>query len=67
MFQTKIVEKIKRNVFYLITFFLEYRDVYEIMWKNTVQLVRLQMTIWRMRIACWLTKATGKLTIRNIY
>jgi hypothetical protein len=28
------------------------------MWKNTVQRGRPQMTIWRMRIACWLPKAT---------
>ena len=29
------------------------------MWKSIVELVRLQMTIWRMRIACWVTKATN--------
>jgi hypothetical protein len=28
------------------------------MWKNIVQLDRPQMTIWRMRIACWITKVT---------
>jgi len=32
---------------------------YEIMWKNVVQPDRPQMTIWRMRIACWITKATN--------
>ena len=32
--------------------------VYVIMWKNTVQWARPQMTIWRMRIACWIPKAT---------
>jgi hypothetical protein len=31
----------------------ETRAVYETMWKNTVQPGRPQMTIWRMRIACW--------------
>jgi len=36
----------------------ENRAVYEIMWKNIVQPDRLQMTIWRMRIACWIPKAT---------
>jgi hypothetical protein len=66
MFQTKIVEKIKTLIFYSITF-LEYRDFYEIMWKNIVEPARAQMTIWRMRIACWITKATGKLTIYNTY
>jgi len=28
------------------------------MWKNLVESVRPQMTIWHMRIACWITKAT---------
>jgi hypothetical protein len=30
---------------------------YEIMLKNIVEPGRLQMTIWRMRIACWIPKA----------
>jgi len=30
---------------------------YEIMWKNIVEPDRLQMTIWRTRIACWIPKA----------
>jgi len=34
------------------------RTVYETMWKNIVDPGRQQMTIWRMRIACWITKAT---------
>ena len=38
---------------------LENRAVYEIMWKNTVQPYRPQMTIWRMRIACCIPKATN--------
>jgi len=29
------------------------------MWKNTVEPDRPQMTIWRMRIACWIPKATN--------
>jgi hypothetical protein len=29
------------------------------MWKNIVEWGRPQMTIWRMRIACWLPKATN--------
>jgi hypothetical protein len=35
-------------------FFSENRAVYEIM----VEPDRLQMTIWRTHIACWITKAT---------
>jgi len=29
------------------------------MWQNIVQPDRPQMTIWRMRIACWIPKATN--------
>jgi len=39
--------------------FFENRVVYEIMWKNTIERVRPQMTIWRMPITCWLSKATN--------
>jgi len=39
-------------------FFFENRAVYEIMRKNIVQRDGPQMTIWRMRIACWISKAT---------
>ena len=40
-------------------FFSENRAVCEKIWKNIVERGRLQMTIWRMRIACWTTKATN--------
>jgi len=30
------------------------------MWKNIVQPDRPQMTIWRMRIACWIPRVTNK-------
>jgi hypothetical protein len=42
-----------------ITFFFENHAVYEIMWKNIVERGRPQTTIWRMRTACWITKATN--------
>jgi hypothetical protein len=32
------------------------------MWKNIVQPDRPQMTIWRMRIACWMPEATNTLS-----
>ena len=57
MFQTKVVEKIKTHIMCPLTFF-ENRAVYEIMWKNIVEWGRPQLTIWRMRIACWIPKAT---------
>ena len=40
-------------------FLFENQAVYKIMWKNVVERGRLQMTIWRMRIANWITKATN--------
>jgi len=41
-----------------ITFSLN-RAVYEIMWKSIREREGPQMTIWRMRIACWIPKATN--------
>jgi hypothetical protein len=43
----------------LITFFPENCAVYEIRWKNIVELGTPRMTIWRMRIARWMPKATN--------
>jgi len=57
MFQTAVVQKIKTH-FVFSDFFFN-RTVYETMGENIVQLGRPQMTIWRMRIACWITKATN--------
>jgi hypothetical protein len=59
MFQTKRVEKIKTRVLRSITFLSKNRPVYEIMWKNVVERGEPQMTIRRMRIACWILKATN--------
>jgi len=39
--------------------FFEHRAVYEVKWKNNVERSRPQMTIWRVRIACWIPKATN--------
>jgi hypothetical protein len=55
----KVVEKIKTHIICSINFFSFYRNVYEIMWKNTVERRRPQMKIWSMRIACWISKATN--------
>ena len=40
----------------------ENRTVYEIFWKNMVEPDGPQMTIWRMRCACWITKAADTLS-----
>ena len=58
IFQTKLLEKIKIHILCSI-FFLKNRAVCEIMWRNIVEPDRLQMTTLRMRIACWILKATN--------
>ena len=51
----------------MINFFFEKHAFYEIMWKNTMQQDRSQMTVWRMRIACWITKGINTFLICNTY
>ena len=36
--------------------FFENHAVYEIIWENAEERDRPQMTIWRMRIACWMSE-----------
>jgi hypothetical protein len=57
MFRAKFIEEIKTRILHSIIFFPENRAIYEIMWENTVERDRPQITIWRMRIACWIPKA----------
>jgi hypothetical protein len=57
MSQREFVEKIWTH-FMISNFFFENPTAYYLMWKNTVELERPQMTIWRMRISYWITKAT---------
>jgi hypothetical protein len=40
-------------------FFLKIRAFCDIMWKNMVEKGRLQTTLWRMRMACLMIKATN--------
>ena len=37
------------------------------MWKNIVERARPHMKIWRMRIACWIPKATNALILCNTH
>jgi len=55
----KYCRRTRQHTFYVQQFFLENVAVYGIMWKNTVERGRPQMTIWRMRIACWIPKTTN--------
>ena len=45
--------------FVVNSLFFENRAIYEIMWKNIVESDWPEMTVWRKRIACWMTKATN--------
>jgi len=57
MFQTKVVEKLETHLLSSITSFQK-SCLYEIMWKNIVERGMPQLTIWRVRIACWIGRAT---------
>ena len=49
-----------QNTHYILNnFFFENPAIYEIIWKNIVEQDRPQITIWRMRIACWITKTSN--------
>jgi hypothetical protein len=59
-FSDKFVEKIKTHILYSVTFFfLENRDVYEIMWEIIVERGRPQIAIWRMHFANFTPTATN--------
>ena len=61
MFQAKVVEKIKTHILCSVTFSPKsYRLWDNVEKKNIVEQGRPQMTIWCMRIACWIPKATDK-------
>jgi hypothetical protein len=69
MFQTKVVQKIKRHIVCWIILGGGGGNpaVYEIMLEKFVEPDRPQMTIWRVRIACWIPKATDTHTQNLLY
>jgi len=58
MFQTEVAEKIKIHILCIHPPTHPSHAIYEIMWKNIVEPDRLQMTVWRMCISCWIPVAT---------
>jgi hypothetical protein len=40
-------------------YFFQNRAILAIMWKDTDEADRSQLTMWRMSIACWIAKATS--------
>jgi len=62
MLQTKVVRQIKTHIFMFSNFFFENCIVYEIVWKNIVELEKPVMTIWRMCVAyCHYYRVTTQL------
>jgi len=55
MFHTKVAEKIKTHILCSTKFF----GNREIVWENIAEPCRPQITTWRIRIACWIPKATN--------
>jgi hypothetical protein len=58
MWQTKVVVN-NQNTRFMFNDFFENRSVCEIMWQNFVEPDRSQITIWSVRITCWVPKGTN--------
>jgi hypothetical protein len=59
MFQTKVIEKIKTHILCSITFLRKSCRLWDNVEKyDIVGQAAVDNIIWRMRIACWITKAT---------
>ena len=68
MFRANVFRENQNTNFVFSNFFFsENHTIYQIMWKNMVQSDRPQMTIWRMRIACWTTETLDTNTQEFIY
>jgi len=57
-FRQTLYIKSKHTLLSSITLF-ESRSIYEILWNNTAEPGRPQVTMWRMRVACWIHKTTN--------
>ena len=60
MFQTKVVGKVKTH--FIFSHFCSTVVIYKIMWENSIEPDRPQMTIWRMSTACSISSATNTLS-----
>jgi hypothetical protein len=58
IFQTKVVEKLEKNILCSVFFFRKSCRLWDHV-VNVVQPGRTQIIIWRMRIACWIPKTTN--------
>jgi len=63
-FSDKSCTENQNTHFVFSNYFFDKCDIYEIMWTNIAERGRPQVTIWRMRIACSIHKATNTHTLR---
>jgi hypothetical protein len=52
----KVFRDNQNTHFVFDNFFFENRAIYEIMWENMIERDRPKMTIWGVRILCWIIK-----------
>ena len=57
-FSDKSCRENQNKLFVFSNLFFENHAVYEKMWKHILERGRTHMTIWRLHITCWITKAT---------
>ena len=62
MFQTKVVQKIKTHILCSVNVFRKSCCLRDNVEKNIALWGRPQMTLWRMRNACWIPKAINPLS-----
>jgi len=55
-------ESWRENTRFVFINFFDNSAFYEKMWKNFVQRGRPQVTIWFMRMSCWMLRATNTYT-----
>ena len=67
MFQTIVLDKIKTHILCSVTFF-ENHAIYELMWKNTVEQGRSQISKWYIAFPLqqWLRKCASVLRYKYI-
>ena len=58
MFHTRVVQTVATHILCYNFFSEKNMPFFEIMWKNIIEPDRPQMITRRMRIACWVPKAT---------
>ena len=63
MFQARVVEKIKTHIWFPVNFSLNLA-IYDTVWEKCGGAGQAtgDNIVWRIRIACWVTKTTNKLS-----